>query len=174
MEWGRPRPDWGVSATAVTGFPRSDKPMINATRRQDLRRVGGAVPTISETKTGRRNECPVAGRMLFWRGGSGASRRLSGSLRQDVVHAVAAASARGEVEEDEGVERRQLAPVLDWPEAVGRVADEVGERHQPGEEERHRAREDADDEERGHEGLQDAGEPGARQHLGGVARLAAV
>src|SRR6266702_7121058 len=71
------------------------------------------------------------------------------------VEAPRARTGGREVEPDEAEQDRGVSLVQDRPEALGRVADEVRDRHLPGEQEGHRTREQADQEERASESLQD-------------------
>ena len=73
------------------------------------------------------------------------SLRRGSALRPAAHHAIEAprtAAGRGEVENDEAVERAPSSPLVhERPEAPWRVRDEVRERHQAGQDERNRARE---------------------------------
>ena len=75
------------------------------------------------------------------------------------------AAGRGEIEEDEAVQHGELAAVDERPETLRRVGDEIGERHQPGEHERHGTREEADQEQRAADELQYSGHAGEGPEL---------
>src|SRR5690606_2555934 len=70
----------------------------------------------------------------------------------------AAGAGGGHEEVDEGVEERELAAVLDRPEALRQVRDDVGGEHLDDEHQRDRAGEQAEHDQEAAERLEDAGE----------------
>src|SRR5690606_25714379 len=81
----------------------------------------------------------------------------------------AAGAGGGHEEVDEGVEERELAAVLDRPEALRQVRDDVGGEHLDDEHQRDRAGEQAEHDQEAAERLEDAGEAEQGEELRGPA-----
>src|SRR5882672_10647995 len=107
---------------------------------------------------------------------------LSAPLREPVIEAPGPRAVAPQEQVDEAEENRGLAVVLDGPEPAREMADEVGERHLTGQDERNRSREEAqqdqgpahelqharDVEERGHRHAgRHSAEPAEKLHASG-------
>ena len=73
------------------------------------------------------------------------------------------AAGRGEVKEHEAVERGELAAIDERPETLRRMHHEISEGHFTGENERHRPRENPEEEQRAAEEFERPGKPDERE-----------
>ena len=91
-------------------------------------------------------------------------------LSDDVIQAQRARAGCHQVQKDEAVQHRQLATVRDWPESMRKMSSEVSHGHFSAKQERHRPREQAQQNQQSAETLQSSRQP----HLGKEVRAGSM